>query len=151
MLLIRPTCKIKLGYEFCYLCAAIAPESGKLIALLLPDTTKHCFQLFIDYFQHCIRKCYGETARVLLIIDKAGAHQSSIVKDARLTLEYLPTTCPELNPVERLFEELRKGLSSRIFTNLDALEAHLCKVLQNYFQNNAAICQLCNYPYLCNT
>ena len=47
----RPVCKVKLGYEFCYLYAAIAPASGKFIALLLPDMTKDSFSLFVDHFQ----------------------------------------------------------------------------------------------------
>lgn len=32
----RPVGKVRLGYRFCYLYAAIAPATGKLIALLLP-------------------------------------------------------------------------------------------------------------------
>ena len=46
----RPVCRIKLGYEFSYLYAALAPVNGQLIALLLPEMTGASFQLFFQFF-----------------------------------------------------------------------------------------------------
>jgi transposase len=143
----RPVCKVKLGYEFCYLYAAIAPENGHLLALILPEMTKECFELFMDFFKEQTRKLYGEVP-VLLLADKAGSHQPDVVNKRGIAWEPLPTACPELNPVERFFEELRKELSNIVFEDIEQVEDCLSAMLIKYWQNPQTIIQLCNYPYL---
>jgi transposase len=143
----RPVCKVKLGYQFCYLYAAIAPATGKLIALLLPDMTKECFRLFVEHFKRQTRALHG-THKVVLIADKAGSHQKSICEQNGIAFEPLPTACPELNPVERFFEELRRDLSNRVFTSITTLENYLCKILKKYFDRPETLVQLCYYPYI---
>ena len=143
-------CKVKLGYEYCYLYAALQPFSGQLISLLLPDMRKESFAAFVDYFREETEQLYG-TEAVLLITDGAGAHQQSIVKGSHITLQKLPAVSPELNPVERFFEELRKQLANYIFDNIEAVQDKLCQVLTKYYDNPKAIVQLSNYPYLSAT
>lgn len=143
----RPVCKVKLGYEFSYLYAAIAPATGKLIALLLPDMTKASFSIFVDHFQKQTKALHG-THKVVLIADKAGAHQKRVCEQRGIAFEPLPTACPELNPVERFFEELRKELSNRIFDTIRQLENYLCKILKKYFDHPEALVQLCHFPYI---
>jgi len=143
----RPVCKVKLGYTFSYLYAAIAPATGKLIALLLPDMTKDCFAIFMDHFKKHTKALHG-THNVVLIADKAGAHQKSVCEQRGIALEPLPTACPELNPVERFFEELRKELSNRLFETIGQLETYLCRILKKYFDHPESLVQLCQYPYI---
>lgn len=143
----RPVCKVKLGYEFTYLYAAIAPATGKLIALLLPDMTKDCFTLFVDHFKEQTKALHG-THGVVLIADKAGSHQRSVCEQRGIAFEPLPTACPELNPAERFFEELRKELSNRIFSTIEHLERYLCRILKKYFSHPNRLVQLCHYPYI---
>jgi len=146
----RPVCKVKLGYEFSYLYTAIAPESGHLLALILPEMTTECFELFMDYFKEQTTKLY-EDLPVLLLADKAGSHQEAVVKKRGVAWEPLPTACPELNPVERFFEELRKDLSNQIFETVEQVEDHLTLILKKYWENPQAIVQLCNFPYIRST
>lgn len=143
----RPVCKVKLGYAFSYLYAAIAPATGKLIALLLPDMTKASFSLFMDHFNKVIKALHG-SHKVVLIADKAGAHQRSVCEQRGIAFEPLPTGCPELNPVERFFEEVRKELSNHIFDTIRQLEKYLCKILKKYFEHPKTLIQLCYYPYI---
>lgn len=143
----RPVCSIKLGYEFCYLYAAIAPALGHLIALILPEMTKECFALFVDYFKAQTQQLYG-TAAVLLIADKAGSHQQEVVKKRGVAWEPLPTACPDLNPVERFFQELRKELSNIVFETIEQVQDYLSSILKKYWDHPQTITQLCNFPYL---
>ena len=46
----------------------------------------------------------------------------------------LAHACPELNPVERLFKELRKEMSNRVCDTIEQAENHLSEILQPYFQ-----------------
>jgi transposase len=144
----RPACKIKLGYEYCYLYAALCPLEGHLISLILPDMTSESFEAFIDFFREQTAAKYGKQHQVLLIADGAGSHQPDVVAGSNITLQKLPAACPELNPVERFFEELRKELSNQIFDTIEAVEDKLCQILQKYYLDNQTIVSLCNFPYL---
>jgi transposase len=139
-----------LGYEFTYLYCAIAPVTGRLIALLLPDMSKECFELFMDHFKQQTRAQHGHHP-VVIITDKAGAHQKKVGELRGIAMEHLPRGCPELNPVERFFEELRKELADHIFDNLKQVEMFLSKILKKYWQHPEAIIQLCHYPYIRTT
>ena len=143
----RPVCKVKLGYEFTYLYAAIAPASGKLIALLLPDMSKASFALFVEHFKKETKAAHGNH-KVLLIADGAGAHQPSVCEQRGIAFEKLPTGCPELNPAERFFEELRKEMSNRVFDTIRQVENYLCRLLRKYFDHPETLVQLCHYPYI---
>ena len=146
----RPLCRIKLGYEFCYLYTALAPATGHLIALILPDMSQESFGLFVDYFREQTRALYGNR-KVVLIADKAGSHQQQICAQRGIALQHLPTACPELNPVERFFEELRKPLADHIFENIEEVERYLCKILKRYYKHPDHIVKLCYYHYMRTT
>ncbi len=139
---------MKLGYEYAYLYAALQPFEGQLISLILPDMTKESFTLFMEYFYKETQQLYGKEHKVLLFADGAGAHQPTAIAHHNITLQKLPPASPELNPVERFFEELRKALSNQVFDTIEALEDKLCEVLQQYYQNPTALIRLTNYPYL---
>ena len=144
----RPLCRLKLGYEFCYLYTALCPATGHLLALILPDMTKESFCVFAEYFAAQTKALYQDRP-IALIADRASMHQHSLCAQRGFTLIHLPTASPELNPVERLFEELRKPLSNHVFENLDEVENYISRILQKYFQHPQLIIQLCHYPYIC--
>ena len=56
-------------------------------------------------------------AHAILLLDPAGRHGSgALIVSATITLLPLPTKCPELNPVENVWQFMRdKGMSNRIF------------------------------------
>jgi hypothetical protein len=143
----RPVSRIKVGYEFTYIYAALAPASGHLIALLLPDMTGQSFQLFLQFFETQVKKLYRR-GKVLLVLDQASAHHCGATQNTKVVLQYLPVASPELNCVERFFEEIRKPLSNRIFTNIGEVEKFLCRILKKYYKSPNLIVQLCLYPYM---
>ena len=67
-------------------------------------------------------------AHAVLLIDQAGWHLSSrLVVPPNITLVALPPKCPELNPVENIWQFMRDNwLSNRIFTSYDDLLDHCC-------------------------
>ena len=138
---------MKVGYQFCYLYAALCPLTGHLVCLILPDMTKASFCLFCQFFSEQVQALWG-TRKVLLICDGAGAHQQEVCIEHGITLEHLPPYCPELNPVERFFEQLRQELSNQVYDNIEAAENHLIQILKPYFNDNDKITQLTHYSYI---
>lgn len=143
----RPLCRMKVGYAFCYLYAALCPSTGHLVCLILPDMSKASFCVFCRFFSQQVQAFWGG-APVLIIADGAGAHQRDVCLQHGIELQRLPTACPELNPVERFFEELRKELSNQVYENIQKAEDHLVQILQPYFKDNNKIIQLCHYDYI---
>ena len=68
----------------------------------------------------------GGIARCLL--DQAGWHLSGrLVVPTNITLVPLPPKCPELNPVENVWQFMRDNwLSNRAFASYDAIVGHCC-------------------------
>lgn len=143
----RPVCRVKPGYEFTYLYAALAPVSGRLLALLLPDMTGASFEVFFRFFERQTNRLYGNR-KTLLILDQASAPHLRRQQKSAVVLHYLPTASPQLNGVEGFVEEIRKPLSNRVFHNINEVEKSLCRILRNYYQTPKLIIQLCLYPYM---
>jgi transposase len=141
----RPTGEQIIGYEYGYLSVALNPVSGELFALILPDMTVESFQAFVDEFV----KFVGEKTFVRLITDGAAAHRSTRLRIAnRLTIEHLPPYSPELNPVERLFKELRAALKNRVFESLQAVEEAVIKAVEPFITDGSRVKKLTFYGWL---
>jgi transposase len=138
----RPKAPVKIGYEFAYLYLALCPYSGEVFAMFLPYMSKECFLLFAQQFAQTL------PATTLLIADRASTHQSSLLTDTTIVLQHLPTACPELNPVERVFKEIRRKLANRIFHSLRQAEQILSKVVQELSSQPDTIISLTNYDYI---
>jgi transposase len=70
----------------------------------------------------------GPGRHAVVILDQAGWHLSHrLIVPASITLMPLPPKCPELNPVENLWQFMRDNwLSNRVFTSYDNLMDHCC-------------------------
>ena len=137
-----------IGYDYGYLSVALNPRSGELFALLLPDMTIESFQAFVDEFSEFV----GAQASVRLITDGAAAHRSQrLAVKERIVLEHLPAYSPELNPVERLFKELRARLKNRVFETLSEVEAAVIEAIKPYLTNRSIVKKLTFYKWMNNT
>ena len=64
----------------------------------------------------------------VLLLDQAGWHMSKhLAVPAAITLIALPPKCPELNPVENIWQFMRDNwLSNRVFTSYTNIVDHGC-------------------------
>lgn len=67
-------------------------------------------------------------AHAVLLVDQAGWHLSNrLVVPPNITIVALPPKCPQLNPVENLWQFLRDNwLSNRVFHSYDDILDHCC-------------------------
>lgn len=145
----RPQCRVKIGYEFGYLYTAICPFTGDLFCLLLPNMKKQCFEIFLREFQAHLGCQQEKPPETLLILDGAGSHQETAVgENSLLHLQKLPPACPELNPVERFFQELRKELANQVFETVSAVEEKIQLILGKYWREPNLIIRLTCFPYI---
>ena len=67
-------------------------------------------------------------AHAVVLLDQAGWHGSAeLAVPTNITLMPLPPRCPELNPVENVWQFMRDNwLSNRIFKSYDDVVDHCC-------------------------
>ncbi|MCA1638510.1 MAG: transposase [Acidobacteria bacterium] len=136
---VRPLGKQKIGYEYLYLYVSIKPFTGEMFAMFLPRLNKECFGIFAGERSLCLER------KTLMVADGATAHRLTVEK---IELVKLPAYAPELNPVERFFEELRRELEFCIFESLDEAETYLTEILGKYFKKPELVKSLTLYPYI---
>ena len=108
-----------------YIFGAICPRHGKGAALVLP----RCNTAGDEPAPGRNRRArWRPGAHAVLLLDQAGWHLSDrLVVPPNITLMPLPPKCPELNPVENVWQFMRDNwLSNRVFRSYDDIVDHCC-------------------------
>jgi DDE superfamily endonuclease len=142
---IRPTAPCQLVREFVQVFAAVAPQTGELISLILPTANTAMMNLFLAHVSQTLADSF-----LVMQVDQAGWHHSrnlQVPDNIRLIAQ--PAHSPEVNPVEHLWEELReKYLHNRVFSSLDPLEEQLCQGLNAITDDKERVGSLMGFPHL---
>lgn len=146
----RPVAPIKIGYENTYLYLTLCPFTGKGFGAFLPKLNSEWFAWFISKVQECMGQT-GIPEKALFIADGATAHKIELFNKEKLVFERLPAACPELNPVERFFKEIRKKLKNKIFDTLELAQERIHKIVEDLFEEEGKVSSLTCFPYLKNT
>jgi putative transposase len=132
-------------YEYYWLYAAVEPMTGEAFWWELPRLDADCFTVFLRQFG----QQYAESLNVVLL-DQAPAHVAQrVVVPENVILMWLPAYSPELNPVERLWEDLKYRidvLDTQVRSSLTALQEHVAGLIQAYTAETIA--SLTGYAYL---
>ncbi len=104
---------------------AICPQFGKGASLVLPRCNIATMNLHLAEMATAV----APGAHAVLLVDQAGWHWSDrLVGPSNITLMPLPAKCPELNPVENVWQFIRDNwLSNRVFCSERDIVQHCCK------------------------
>ena len=147
----RPVGTMNIGYEYGYLYAAVNPASGRVFGLILPSMTVESMQIFVREFRRWLEENGELEAATLLVLDGAGAHRSERVQYGAINKQLLPPYSPELNPVERFFQELRRELKNKVYDSYEAVEQAVEDIFKRYLTKPEAIKKLTNFHWLHTT
>jgi hypothetical protein len=132
-------------YESYWLYAAIEPTTGDAFWWELPRLDAACFSLFLAKFGQ-----YSRESLNIVLLDRAPAHVAQRVEiPDNVVLVWLPAYSPELTPVERLWEDLKRRidvLDDQVRSSLSALQEHGAGLVQRYAAETIA--SLTGYAYL---
>ena len=133
----RPTQPADQRYESAYLFGAICPARGKGAALALPYADTEAMQLHLEE----ISRAVARGAHGVLLLDRAGWHTTArLVVPKNMTLIFLPSRAPELNPVENIWQFLRQTwLSNRVFETYEAIIEAACQAWRKLLAQPAII------------
>ncbi len=124
--------------------AAARPATGEGFALVLPQVSTAAMDEFLARFAATL----AEDGHAVMAADRAGWHTARrLVVPSNVTLVWLPSYSPQLNPVERLWLFLReRHRSHRLLYDHDAIVDALCRAWNALTPER--IRSLTRYPYL---
>lgn len=144
---VKPHAPRQVVHEYLYAFCAVSPSLGRMAALLLPYSDTEMMNLFLQEVSRTFKESF-----VLMLLDQAGWHTAKGLKiPENIRLIPLPPRSPELNPTERIREDIRqKELANQAFLSMDELEDCLCRSLERLMMDRAYLSSLTSYPYLVN-
>jgi len=83
-----------------------------------------------------------------VIWDRAGGHRSRSVRAVDLPQAYLPPYSPELNPAERIFEEVRRRVEGRVYKSLEEKREAVEVFLRELAEDAERVRRLVGYPWI---
>jgi transposase len=139
---VQPVGLIQHVYEWFYVYGAVAPTTGERFFLELPYLNSAMFQLFIDAFA----QAFPDSLNILLL-DNSGAHTAQGIQwPENVRYVWLPPYCPELNPIERVWRDVKDDVAWRQFTDLNAQQTEVGNLLCAY--DTTALQALTGYAYV---
>jgi putative transposase len=85
---------------------------------------------------------------LLVVLDGAPSHRSEeIVWPENVSFLGLPAYSPELDPVERWFQEFRRELSNKAFETVELVQEALGQALLPYWEEPARLRQLTGFSW----
>ena len=118
----RPVAVLDQNTASTYIFGAICLLLGKAAGLILPECNIQAMNLRLAE----IGAAVAPGAHAALMLDQAGWHVSDkLIVPPNITLVPLPPKCPELNPIENVWQYMRANwLSDRIFETYDDIVDH---------------------------
>jgi len=125
---VQPVGTVQHTFQSFYLYGAVAPTTGEHVFLSLPRLNSTTFQFFLDAFA----QAYPDSLNIL-VLDNSGAHTAKrLMIPPNIRLVLLPPYTPELNPIKRLWRDVKDKLAWKQFTDLDAQQQHVAELLGTY-------------------
>jgi hypothetical protein len=142
---VKPVQLIAPLYEYYWLYAAVEPTTGDPFWWELPRLDADCFTVFLRQFS----PHYTDSLNLVLLAQAPAHVAQRVAVPENVILLWLPAYSPELNPVERLWEDLKRRidvLDGHVRSSLRALQEHVAGWVQGYTAETIA--SLTGYAYL---
>lgn len=142
---IRPVVGLALIREYTYAYAAVSPSDGRLDWMVAPKMDTVNMAAFLN---HVSRNHPCEF--VVMFVDGAPSHRSQGLRvPTNMVLVRIPPYSPELNPAERLWDEIReKEFANRVFDSLGVAIAQAVRGLKRLEQSPEALRSLTGWDWI---
>jgi hypothetical protein len=142
---VKPVQVVAPLYEYYWLYAAVDPTTGDPFWGELPRLDADCCTVVLRQFSQ-----HDAASLNVVLLDQAPAPVAQRVQlPENVLLVWFPASSPELNPVERLWEDLKRRidvLDPGLRSSLAALQAHVADLVRR--DTAETIASLTGYAYL---
>jgi transposase len=138
---VQPVVTVTHKFDNFYLYGAVDPTSGESFFLELPHLNSPTFQLWLDGFGDAFPESYN-----IVVLDNGAFHKAKAVQwPSNVVPLFLPPYSPELNPMERLWRDLKDKLADMVAQTIEALSDAVCSIIQSY--SDASLQSLTGFTY----
>ena len=128
-------------HQSAYLFGAVCPARAVGAAIVMPRVSSKAMTLHVEE----ISKAVGKAAHAVLVCDGAGWHRpgTRLAVPDNITLLRLPPYAPELNPMENVWEYLRKNqLSMTVWRTYNAILDACCNAWNSLMKDAERIASI---------
>ena len=138
---VQPVATVTYQFDNFYLYGAVEPTTGASFFLELPYLNSRAFQRWLDDFAATFPDSLN-----MLVLDNGAGHKAKAIRwPANVVPVFLPPYSPELNPIERLWRDLKDKLADVPAKTLAALSDTMCAIIQHY--SSATLQSLTSFAY----
>ncbi len=125
-----------------YLYGIVEPKTGDSFFYEFSHLDAVCFEQFL----RLIAQAFPDSLNVIQL-DNCAAHTAHHLKvPDNIVLLFQPPHSPELNPIERVWQDIKADLKGEVFDTLDDLRTALREVLD--YLTPDWLASLAGYPYI---
>ena len=134
---VRVAQRLQIEYRWTYLLLGVDPRTGGLR-----------WQWLERFRQEQLKPVLVDWKLNAILWDGAGAHRGKTLREVPTQRLFLPPYAPELNPVERVFAEIRRRVEGRVYPDLTAKQAVVERYLQDLAADPVRVKRLCGWDWL---
>jgi len=140
---VKPIQKVQFQFESYYMYGAVELLTGEGFYLEMPGLNSTCFQVYLDELSAHFRDYF-----MIMLTDNASAHTAKrlIIPDNIVFLPF-PAYCPELNPIERLWQYIKSKIDFALIKDLEALKQNIADILKNEC-SDSVVASIAGYSYI---
>ncbi len=129
---VKPVGDFQYNFKYLWLYGMVEPRTGETFFYEFSHLDAECFSQYLNLFSQAFPNELN-----IIQTDNAPAHTSDAVEiPDNVILFYQPPYCPEVNPIERVWEYIKGLLAWQNFQTLDELRARLDKILLSLSKDN---------------
>lgn len=122
---VKPLGSWQWQFKAFWIYGAVEPMTGEQFFLQFTHVDSDCYQMFLNEFS----QAYPDSLNILQVDNGAFHKAKDLVVPDNIILLFQPPYCPELNPIERLWQHLKKDLRWALFNNLTQLQTKVDKLI----------------------
>jgi transposase len=139
---IKPIGKWQWLFKAFWIYGAVEPATGQSFFCQFSHVDTDCYQKYLEEFS----QAYPNSINILQV-DNGRFHTSQkLVIPENIILLFQPPYCPELNPIERLWKELKKEIKWSSFKTLEELEVKVDELFQMLTLDRVA--SITGFPFI---
>lgn len=139
---VKPIGQVQWQYIATYLYGVVEPKTGEHFFFEFTHLNSQCFEVFLEL----VSQQFADSI-LIIQLDNGGFHKAKKLKlPSNIILMFQPSHCPELNPIERVWQHLKRGLRWELLASLDELRLLMAQRLE--VMNKEVIASIVGWPYI---
>lgn len=127
--------QVQWQFQAIYLYGIVEPKTGDSFFLEFSHLNTDCFQVFLNLVSEQFKDDL-----LIIQLDSRGFHKAKRLKVlSNIILMFQPPHCPELNPIEQVWQYLKRRLRWSLPTTLDHLRQQLRERLEKLTPQTIAL------------